>query len=63
MSLGADFYAAKVAEYGDDCKTYGDGFEAAIKRGDIDEAKRCISRLKDRADEAGRFAEYAIEAA
>jgi hypothetical protein len=63
MALDASFYAAKVAEYGDDCKTMAGAFEAAVKRKDFDEARRYLDRFKDRASTLETHADIALEAA
>lgn len=62
MSLGPDFYAAKVAEYGDDCKTMAGAFEAAVKRGELSEARRYLDRFKERASTLELHADMALDA-
>lgn len=61
MSLGPEFYAGLVAEYGSDVKTFADAFQGCVKRGDKVEAQILLTRMAERAWRVTSNAETALE--
>lgn len=63
MSVGVEFYALKVAEYGDDVSRFAHVFKTDLLRGDVAGAKEILARLEHQAWLLSDHAKSALEKA